>query len=193
MAARSGLSQLIEDTRLNCELGTADYTVSTVTYWSDDQIQRELDRQRRDVRQELLHIESEYSSGTVEYKDYYWRFPHVEQYDASNAEIFHLEDGNGSVIGTADYTVNYEAQHIRFSADQVGSARYLTYRAYDLDRVSATLWKQKAAHVALRVDVKTDNHDIKGSQLQAHYMAMAKQFMQSAKPTSRKMVRSDML
>ena len=192
MVAREGLSQLIEDTRLNCEIGTADYTINSVTYWTDDQIERELDRQRRDVRMEPLMMEREYSNGTVEYRDYYWRYPHVEEFGTADPEIFHLEDSNGSVIAPNDYTVNYEAQHIRFSADQVGSVRYLTYRAYDLNRVAATIWKKKAGHVAGRIDVQTDNHNIKGSQLRQQYMKMAAQFMSASKPKTVTMVRSDL-
>ena len=195
MMARSGLTQLIFDVRLNCDIQPEEYyvggTVTGVQYWSDDQIQIEMDRYRKDIKQELLHRESEYSTGTVEYKDYYWSCDNVEEYDASNAEIWHLEDAGGTVVGTADYTVNYEANHIRFSADTQGSAYYLSYRTYDIDRISAAIWKKKAAHVAQRFDLKTDNHDMKASQLRKQYMDMAKDFMKSAKPTSNRMIRSD--
>ena len=192
MAARTGMAAVIDEIRLRCELGTADYSVNGSTYWTDDQIQIELDRYRVVVSEENLHIESEYTTGTVEYKDYYWRKAFVEEYDASNGEIFHLEDGGGTVIGTANYTVNYEAQHIRFSADQAGSARYLSYRAYDVDRVASNIWRKKAAHVAQRFDIASDNHNIKASQLKQHYLDMARQYAKSAHVNTVKMVRGDL-
>ena len=192
MAARSGMSTLVQDMRLMCELGTADYSVGGVSYWSDDQVQEELDKFRQTRYREPLQVESDYTDGTVTYQDYYWHKAEVEEYDASNAEIFHLEDSLGSVVGTADYTVNYEARHIRFDADTAGSAYYLTYRYYDINRVASRIWKKKAGHVANRFDIKSDNHDLKASQLVTHYLKMSKTFASAASPRSVKMVRSDM-
>lgn len=190
--ARTSMGDLIAETRVMCELGTADYTVGGVTYWTDDQVQTELDKHRLTVRQEILTMVDEYTNGTTEWRDYYWSRPDVEQYDADNGEIFHLEDVGGTVVGTADYSINYDARHIRFNADTLGSAYYLSYRSYDLNRVASTIWKKKASHVANRFDIKSDNHDLKASQLVQHYLAMAKSYAKEAGPKVVKMIRSDL-
>lgn len=189
--ARDGMSRNIGEIRLMCELGTADYSIAGVTYWTDNQIQEVLDGHRENIQIEGLMVQSEYTTGTVVYKDYYWRKPDVEEYDASNTEIFHLENAGGTAVGTANYTVNYEARHIRFSSDQLGSAYYLTYRSYDLKRAAAEIWRKKAGHVAQRFDVSSDNHNLRASQMVKQYLDMSDQYRKEAIPKFSRMVRTD--
>jgi hypothetical protein len=153
--------------------GTAEYALGTTTYWTDDQLESVLDRYRTDVYREPLVLRPIYVNGTARYHDYYWRRAEVEQATSGTA-AWRLETSAGALIGTANYSVNYEARHIRFSADQGGVTYYLTYRAYDLNRAAAEVWESKAAHVADRFDVETDNHNLLRSQLYNHYMNMAK-------------------
>jgi hypothetical protein len=53
------------------------------------------------------------------------------------------------------------------------------------------VWEQKASNVAARFDIKTDNHDLKRSQLRASYLQMAQLHKKRAKPQSTRMTRED--
>ncbi len=191
MASREGMAELITEARLMAEAGTADYIIGGGTYWSDEHIQTEFDKTRLVINQEPLMNVSEFTDGTTTFQDYYWDKDNVERFGTVSPEIWHLEDVGGSAVGTADYTVNYDAQHIRFDTDTLGSAYYLTYRSHDLNRVASTLWRKKAAHVAQRFDMASDNHDVKPSQLIQHYLSMAKTYAMASSPKVVTMVRTD--
>ena len=191
MAARSGMATLIADARLLADAGTAEHSVDGVTYYDDDAVQRILDQHRMDVTRERMAFEAQYNAGSAEYYDYYWALPHVEE-AASGTTAWVITDGNGSAIGTADYTVNYDAQQVRFDSNTTGSVFYLTYHSYDLDMAVSRLWRDKASHVADRFDVKTDNHDLKRSQLAARYMEKAQEYAGKARPKHVRMVRVDL-
>lgn len=182
---------LIQDVRSRAELGSADYTVNGVTYWTDDQIQAQLDQRRRDVYREPLQEQTVIDTGgTARWYDFYFRSEFVEERTDGTA-IFRVEDSTGQIRGTADYNVNYGAQHIQFTADQRGTALYITYRSYDVDAVAADIWRKKAAHVADRFDIETDNHNLKRSQLRTSYLGMAEFYTKKGKPAFSRMKRVD--
>lgn len=189
--ARYGMSRNIRKVRQMCNLGSADYTINGVTYWTDEQVQDVIDRYRMTVYQEHLTRKYDITDGTVEYYDYYWRHPNVEQYGTANPEAWHLETGGGSAVGTASYTVNYESRHIRFSSDTGGEFYQLSYRTYDLDRAAAEIWDYKAAQVAERFDVSSDNHRLLASQLISQYSKMADAFRAQAHPVEMRVRRWD--
>lgn len=190
MAARDGMSDLITRLRGMTDAGTADYTLAGGTYWTDDQLQSVLDRRRMDVYREKLITQEEYSNGTAFYHNYYFCESDVERL-ASGTVAWRVENSAGSVMGTGSYTANYDSTHIRFAADQGGSAYWLSYRKYDIERAAADVWEQKAASVASRFDIKTDNHDLKRSQLRASYLQMAQIHKGRAKPQSSRFNRED--
>lgn len=177
---RTGMSALVERVRQLADAGTAEYSLAGETYYSDDQIEERLDRYRKDFY-EPLYEEPRYESGSAVYYDYYFGRSQVEQAGSGTA-AWQVEDGAGSALGTAGYTVNYEARHIRFSADQGGTPYYLRGRAFDVNRTVSDIWYEKAANVAARFDIKTDNHDLKRSQLRASYLQMGQQFARMAQP-----------
>lgn len=192
MAARSGMANLITRLRADCEAGTADYSVAGETYFTDAHLQERLDQYRRDVKREPLEWASEYvAEGTLGYYDYYYHSGRMVEEAESGSLAWQVEDGNGSAIGTANYTANYETGQIRFDSDQGGSARYLSYSYFDYNRTAATIWRQKAANVANRFDVKTDNHDLKRSQMRMAFLQMAAVFDKQAKARTVTMVRGD--
>lgn len=191
MAARSGMTQLIADVRLMADAGTAEHSVNGTTYYTDDDIQRYLDRHRQDIYREMLSYQGEYGSGSVQYHQYYFRHAFVEG-TASGSLAWLITDGNDDVIAGSLYTPNLDAQEVRFSADQMGSARFLTYRTYDIYRAVSEIWRDKAAHVADRFDVKTDNHDLKRSQLAKNYMDKAREYAGFGRPKHVRMIREDL-
>jgi hypothetical protein len=174
MTARAGLSSYITEVRQSAELGTADYTLGTVTYWSDDQIQTYMDRFREDIYRVEVEPQQQYEGGTVVYKKYYSPYQFLE-----SGTPWELEDQAGNTVGTALYSVDYEKGIVTFSNDTAGSAYFVTTYAHNLNLTIAKIWRQKASHYAMRVDFSTDNHSIKGSQYQKHCIEMAKQFEQS--------------
>lgn len=192
MAARSGMAQLIADVRLMADAGTAEHSVNGTAYYSDDDIQRYLDKHRQNIYREYLRYEPEYASGSAEYHNYYFRHAHVEG-TASGTTAWVITDGNDDVIPISDYVPNMDAQEVRFTTDTRGSARYLTYRAYDIYRVVSEIWRDKAAHIADRAwDVSTDNHSLKRSQLAKNYMDKAREYAAYGKPKHVRMVREDL-
>lgn len=192
--ARSGMANLILRMRQMCNAGTADYTITGTTpqtFWSDDQLQAKLDQHRQDFYRESLAVQAtQDDGGTARYQDYYSCYRNLEE-AASGAAVWQVENSAGSAIGTASYTPNYDAGHIYFAADQGGTAYYLSGRAYDMERTAADVWEVKAAQVADRYDVTTDNHSLKRSQLYQMYMASAKQYRRQARPRTVQMIRED--
>lgn len=191
MATRSGMQQLVDELRAMTDSTTDDYTYNGVTYWTDQQLQNVLDQYRQDIYREPLHPEGEYTGGTLRYYNYYWRAVNVER-AASGSAAWQVEDSAGSAIGTANYTAYYEARYIRFTSHTGGGDRRLSYRTYDLNRAAAHIWRQKAAHVASRFDITTDNHTLKRSQLRQQYLQMAAHYSTQAGSKHTRMVRSDL-
>ena len=164
--ARASLANVITFVRNLTGEGTADR--------SDDNIQALLDSYRRDVVREPLRVELIQSGGSALYHDYYYTGKFAETVDGGTT-IWRLENSAGSVMGTADYTVNYDARHVRFTSDQRGTALYLTYRNHNPYRAAADIFRQKAGIAAQYFNVSTDNHSLQRGGQSAKYLALADQ------------------
>lgn len=175
--ARSGLSNLITELRGMTEAGTADYTVSGSTYWSDDHLQDVLDIHRTDIVFEQLSMyPTQVSGGSLSYKDYRSSHGYLETTTGGTA-VLYLQDATGETIGTSNYTPDYRRGVFAFSTDQRGSVYYLTGASYDLQASAADVWRRKAAHVApTSFDFSTDNHSVSRSQVYQHCLEMANYF-----------------
>lgn len=173
MAARSGMADIITQVRQLAAAGTADYTIAGSTHWSDDHLQTVLDRVRVEVwREPVQPIPILNTGGTTEYKEYRLPWTWLEATTGGSA-IFTLTNASGALIGTANYTVDYQYGRVTFGATQAGSARYVTARSYDVYEAAARVWEQKAGHVALKYDFSADGASFKASQERANYMAQA--------------------
>lgn len=182
---RAGMTELIASLRGMTDAAADEYTVAGITYWSDGQLQDILDRCRHDYYNHPLAPAVEYMGGDIVYQSYYWHEgQHVERLDSGSAAWL-LQDGNGAAAGTADYTPYYEAGYVRFAADQAGRGWALTYRAYDMNRAASLVWERKAAHVASRFDLSTDNHNLHRSQLRQGYLQMAAHYRNQSSGGSR--------
>lgn len=190
MALRTGMIELVDYVRQLANAAPDEYILAGQTYWSNDHLQAELDRNRADVTREKLSTQSINANGTAQYYDYYFVLPNPERREGGTA-VWRLENAAGSAIGTADYTVNYDAKHIRFNANTEGSAYYLSYRSYDVYRAAAGVWRKKAANVAALYEVSTDNHTLKRNQLRAAYLAEAAALEASSGGREMRLVRSD--
>ncbi len=191
MTARAGMTNLIQRVREGANADTAEFVLGGGTYWTDDQLQTRLDRQRRDIYSEAIGPTPTYVGNEVQYLDYYWRCGNVEEAASGSAQWL-LQDSNGSAVGTGQYSVDYDARRITFPTTTNGEVLYLTYRTFNINMAIADVWDVKAANVSSRFDVKTDNHDLKRSQLEGIYAKKAKEFRQKAGGQVKQMVRSDM-
>lgn len=174
--ARTGMSNLITELRGMTEAGTADYSLGSTTYWSDDQLQDILDINRADVIFEQLDIYPQQAAGSQVYKDYRSQHDFFEA-TTGGTSILYIQDGIGNTIGSSNYTPDYRRGQFQFSADQMGSVYYLTGRSYDLNSAAADIWRRKAAHYApTSFNFSTDNHSISRSQVYDHCVQMAEHF-----------------
>ena len=161
---------------------------SIVTYWSDDEIQRVLDRHKVEYIHALMDAQPTYESGTPVYKQYLLNATNIE----SGTAVFKIEDTAGTVSG---YSVDYARGIATFTADQSGKSFYWSGFAYDLDAAAADIWRMKASHVAGLVDFSTDGHSVKRSQQAQAYLNMAGYYQNrsaSEGVTTAKIVRDDL-
>lgn len=182
--ARTGVEPVIKQLRVMTNAGIADFSVAGQQYWSDDDLEETLDRHRIDIfREQLVQIITHNNAGSAEYFDYFFRWSNPEQATSGTINgqvVWEVENSAGSVIGTTEYTVNYEAQHIRFDNSQAGTTYLLNYRYFNTSRAAAEIWRRKASIFAERFDVATDNHKLTRSQLIKHCLDMAKQYESSS-------------
>ena len=175
--SRAGMSALIEELRGMTEAGTADYTVGSTVYWSDNSMQDILDNHREDLNfQQLMGNPYQGAGGTLTWLDYRSPVGFFEQTTGGTA-IFFLQDSTGATLGTSLYSVDYRRGVVTFNSDMRGTVVYLTGRTYDLNAAAAEMWRKKAAHYApTTFDFSTDNHSIKRSQVYDHAIDQAKFF-----------------
>lgn len=190
--ARTGMQTLIDTVRGYANAAPDEWEVtsdsSIVTYWSDEEIQRVLDRHKVEYIHALMDAQPTYESGSSVFKQYLLGTDNVE----SGTAVFKIEDTSGTVSG---YTVDYARGIVTFSTDQSGTSFYWTGYAYDLDAAAADIWRMKASHVAGLVDFSTDGHSVKRSQQAQAYLNMAGYYQQrsaSEGVTTAKIVRDDL-
>lgn len=174
--ARSTLVQVRNILRGMVEAGTADYTLGTISFWDDDQMDTVLDQYRADY---VFEPASSYptvgAGGTAVYNEYRLSDAPIEQTSGGTA-VFWLQDGTGATIGTALYSVDYLRGVVTFAADTGGTSYYANYRAYDLNGAAADIWRKKAAHYSTAFNFTTDNHKVDREAIYKHCLQMAERF-----------------
>jgi hypothetical protein len=191
-AIRLGMLGLVQELRGLCNIGTADYSVNGMDYYTDYQLQSVLDRHVKSLDYVQLRSVTEYNSGgTAVYHDFYAPLGNLEA-SVSGSAYWQVHDQNNVPVGTANYTPDYNRGHIRFTADTAGSAYYLRGRSYDLNRAAAEIWKQQASFVAMKYDIRMDDQAMNRSQMHKHCLAMAAEFQKQAGARTVRMVRGDL-
>ena len=180
MTARTSMANLIATLRGFTNAGTADYSIGSTAYWSDDQLQSILDRNRVNLREVPLTSHPLLNSGgSFDYNDYQAECGWLETTLGGTAR-FIVTDGMGSAIGTANWTADYEIGLVTFLNNQAGSARAVIGFSYDVYAAAADIWQQKAAAYAAAVDFSTINHSIKRSHIVANCERMAQKYSMMA-------------
>jgi hypothetical protein len=175
-AGRSGMQNLLAELRGMCEAGASDYTIADVPYWSDAQLQDVMDTHRTDVVFEPLQsYPYQISGGSLSWTDYRSTHGYYEATTGGTA-IFYIQDSTGATVSGSSYSTDYRRGVITFSANQAGTAYYLTGRSYDLDAAASDVWRRKASHYANSFDFSTDNHSVSRSQVYKHCLEMAEHF-----------------
>lgn len=169
------MSSLITALRGFTRAGTADYSIDSTAYWTDDQIQTVLDRYALPVRNVPLQSFHINVSGTISWFDYQASLRFFESTQGGTAR-FVVKDSLGSVQGTANWSADYERGLVSFAADTKGTAYYLTGYTYDVYAAAADVWYQKAAHASEMIDFSTDNHSIKRSHVAQLALRMAQRY-----------------
>jgi hypothetical protein len=158
---------LVDELRGMTNTAPADYSIGSISYWNDDQIQTILDRNRKYQNQLPLEAVLTIAPGNL---PSYTLYKTCMRKWESGAEVL---DYNAAVVSSTLYTFAPDIGEITFLADQ--KAAYYTLRGYtyDMNAAAGQVWRQKAAHYASAYDVSTDNHNLKRSQLiiQAREMA----------------------
>lgn len=180
--ARSTMTEIIATLR--------QWTAADAVEYSDNALERIIDTWRIDVYRELMRPLIDPAPEGAVYLEYRYKMPFMERHTGSEA-IWRIEDAVGRVVPITSYVVNYDSRTVTFVATTEGATYYLTGRAYDLHRAAAEVWRSKMASVANRFDVKTDNHDLKRSQLIEQYEKMARMYESRAPARSVVRVRAD--
>jgi hypothetical protein len=173
--ARAGMAYPISKTRALAHAGTADYDVAGRTYFTDDDIQAILDTHRTDFNRIPLTWQPVQVSGSAEYYDARFIPHNIERMPTGSGTTvaFRVENSLGSIIGTANYSVNYDARVITFTSDQRGTAYYLTGRTYNIYHAAAEIVRQKASLESASFDWSSDNHSVKAGKVYDNYMQQA--------------------
>lgn len=173
------MATLIRHLRAACSVGTADYSINGVAYWTDDQLQTQLDRVRNSYIGVPLEPMPIYDDGETKYFDY--AIPvEIERYfeESGVGSNWAVKDSTGA--DAPSNTPNYDAGIITFAANTGGTAFYLDLRSYNLNRAAAQVWTWKAANRANRINWESDNHKMSAAQEYEHCMEQAKLYRKMA-------------
>ena len=153
----------------------------SATVWDNDQLQTMLDANKMRVQREYLEPERTYTSGTAYvFKTFHSRFG---DYEEGGTVYFNVEDSGGSQrVPTTDYSVDYVGGVVTATADQGGTALYLTGWSYDLAGAAAQAWMQRAGKVSSYYNVTLDGHNLSRSQWFAHCEKMEQMYAARSRP-----------
>ena len=193
MAARTGMTTLITHLRSLTNAGTADVTLAGRTYFSDDHLQTALDATQTYWQRVPLISRPEHIDGDTVHHEY-----HIPDFiprwfeENATASGWAVRDSTGAEVDSADYTVNYQAGRITFTADTEGAFYLLYCRTYNPHRAASRVWAQKAAFASANVDWQIDNHEVHDAGYFEHCQQMAALHATLAGPTIARLVRTDM-
>jgi hypothetical protein len=176
MAVRSGMAEIINDLRIITEAGRNDWTVETITYFSDDFLQTVLDNHAEPFVYEGMEPQPavKISDGTFRWSVY--KLDELEHIEASTGgtAIFYVQDYMGGTISSSAYTMDYRRGWMTLTIPfNLATPYFATGYAYDINAAASDVWRLKANHAAASFKFSTDNHTVDKTSLYKQYMAMA--------------------
>ncbi len=118
MTLRTGMTDLVAEVRSLTGAGTAT--------WSDEEVQRFLDRRREDYYGEPIRGVARQLPGSVTYQAFYAPFP-LE----SGTAAFVLTDALGGTVAAARYSLEADTGLVTLTAGTASSELFLTGRRHD--------------------------------------------------------------
>jgi len=195
MAVRPSMAALIQRVRGLTYAGTAEFSVGSDSYYSDQHVQDYLDAHRRDVQYAPLAPVPlntvNNGSGSVSYYDYQAPYGNWEATSGGTAVLI-VHDAIGSAIGTAAWSLDPLRGLVTFGQETLGSARYVTGRVYDLYGAAADLLESWAAREARAFDYSGDGQTLTRSQKAKGLRDQAAEYRAKAWPVTVRMTRSDL-
>jgi len=173
--ARSGMLNLIDELRLRASAEPNEYSIAGKQYWTDEQLQSILDRNRTDIIYDELVAVPYQAAGSLTYLEYRANYGNLEETTGGTA-IFYIQEADGDTVASAGYSVDYERGIITFTTNQEGEVFYVNGRSYDIDAAAAQVWRMKASHYYTAVNFSTDNHRIDREHVYQHCLQMAEHF-----------------
>jgi hypothetical protein len=166
MTTRTSVDYIIAEVRRLTGAGTAEFTVDSTSYFTDEQIEQVLDSRRLRLARHEIVFEPELSEGggTSIYKNARIGYAWVE--DASSTTAFKMTDSQGSIQATAGYTLSAEDGFITFTADQGGSSRFVTSWVHNPYKAAVDILTSWNSELARQPDFATDNMRVWRSQKQ---------------------------
>ena len=189
MALRANMSELIQKLRVFANVGTSDFTVVNTSYWTDEQLQDELDKTQKQVNYQPMQAIPTYGvGGTATYTKYITGLTDWEKSPV-------IQDAGGTTLTAGTATGNYSFDDnigvVTFVDDTEGYTRYITGNVYNVEMAASKIWEQKAAFYATHFDFSTDNHSVKKSQVIMQCKEMARYYQSRSGVFQVEMVRSD--
>lgn len=141
------------------------------TFWSDDQLQAELDREKTLVYAERLVPVIRKIDSQLSYKIQKFTLPDGRWLEP----VFSIRDVDGVEITVPTYTVEYSdgAGQVTFSAEPTTDTLYIDLITFDWNGAAAEIWKQKAAHRFDFIRVKGGDHQFDFEAEYKHCLARA--------------------
>ncbi len=173
---RTGLAYLRDDLRGLCEAGTAEWTLGTITYFSDEQLDIILDKHAEAFTYQGMEAEDaqRQTDGTYKWSVYEVEDAEYIEQSTGGTAVFVIQDNLGAVLPAASYTMDYRRGYMTLVTPvSIATPYYATGTAYDINGAAADIWQMKANHVANSFDFSTDNHSINRSQVYKQFMAQA--------------------
>ena len=167
MTARTGMANLIQRVR-----DLTDAPSAGTPNWDDDEAQSILDSNGQIIIDDPLTWRPQaIGGGTVNYFVVNAHYRDLEEAGSGTARWI-VRDSLGAEVGTANYTANYRQGEIRFTADQGGTAYYLTAYTYDVHAAAADVWLERLANFADWYKFSADNQTFDRQQAFDHATKM---------------------
>jgi len=162
-----------EIVRQRAAVGTADYAVAGVAYWTDDQIDEVLARNRALAVEEAIEwIPQTAPGGSASYTlaEFYSLAGTIEPGGPGTAGTMIDPNNGGTITG---WTID-QTGLVTFATDQGGTVtpRFTGY-VYDVNGAAAEVLETYAAHVADEMDFSTDDQSFSRSQKHPMLLAQA--------------------
>lgn len=169
--ARTSLIPLITRLRQFTSAEANEFTLDSQAYFSDDHLQTALEAHSTYHQRVALYPIGEFVAGEMRYQRYPLLYFMMWIEGAGAGSAWRLVDGTGA--DAPAHTLHADIRQVIFDAPTDGRTYYLSAHGYDLHRASASIWRQKAAHVAKRVSFSVDGQAVSASDYHAHCLRMA--------------------